>query len=64
MLGKQVLPTLSGFFMYGLTRRLKTKSSSDFFYFLLPYLYVNYGVFMIEQRKLYELGYPAHPLIQ
>ena len=63
MLGQQILPILSGLAVYGLTRRLKTKSGSDFFYALIPYCYVNYGIFMIQQRKLYELGYPAHPFI-
>jgi len=57
------LPVISGLLLYGLTRRLKAYSGSDVFYFARPYLYINYGTFVIEQRKLYEMGYPAHPFI-
>ena len=32
-------------------------------YFIMPYLFANYGIFLIEQRKLFEQGYPAHPFI-
>ena len=58
------MPVISGLLLYGLTRRLKAYSGSDVFYFAIPYLYINYGTFVIEQRKLYEMGYPAHPFIQ
>jgi len=64
MLQNQIIPVISGFLLYGLTRRLKAYSGSDVFYFAIPYLYINYGTFVIEQRKLYEMGYPAHPFIQ
>jgi len=58
------MPVLSGLFLYGLTRRLKTYTPFDVMYFAVPYAYVNYGTFMVMQKHLYECGYPAHPLIQ
>ena len=32
-------------------------------YFITGYTYVNYGLFVDQQHHLFELAYPAHPLI-
>ena len=49
--------------MFKLTRRLKKSSGTDMLYFLAPYLYANYGIFCVEQRTIFEMGYPAHPYV-
>lgn len=63
LLNRQVMPILSGFALYFITRRLASKSKFDFQYFLVPYFYLNYGTFLNNGRVLYEIGYPAHPYI-
>ena len=43
---------------------MKSKATFDpFFYFMIPYFFANYFVFLERQHKLFELGYPAHPYI-
>ena len=32
-------------------------------YFVIPWSYATYGYFVEQQPKLFEIGYPAHPLI-
>jgi len=63
LLCNQVMPVLGGAFFFYLTRYLKGKNDSDFMYFIIPYLYLNYGVFMGHQKELFEKGYPAHPKV-
>ena len=63
MLKSQWLPLACGFGLFKLTRMLKKATGPDVLYFVLPYLYVNYGVFCIEQKNVFESGYPAHPYI-
>ena len=48
MLYKQWLPLGLGFGLFKLTRRLKKSSGTDMLYFLVPYLYANYGIFCVE----------------
>lgn len=52
-----------GAFFYILTRRLKAKGALDGMYFMVPYMFANYSIFIERQHKLFELGYPAHPYI-
>lgn len=59
----QLTPILMGYLLFALTRRLKQKQSTDVIYFMAAYFLVNYGVFLSEQHKLFELSYPAHPVI-
>ena len=63
LLKNQIIPVMSGAFLFLLTRRLASKSKFDFQYFLVPYLYLNYGTYLSSGRQLYEMGYPAHPFI-
>jgi hypothetical protein len=63
MVWKQWLPVGLGLGLFKLTRRLKKSSTTDIFYFVIPYLYGNYGVFCMEQKSIFEAGFPAHPLI-
>lgn len=52
------------FGLYRLTRYLKASKPSDtFVYFIIPIVFLNYGVFTSLQRIVFESGYPAHPLI-
>ena len=32
-------------------------------YFFVPYMFLNYGMFLEQQHTLFEVGYPAHPFI-
>lgn len=65
MIQLQWVPVAGAGALYLLTRRLKTYKPSDpFIYFLVPYFYINYGIFNSEQRRVFESGYPAHPHIQ
>lgn len=59
----QFMPVLSGWGLFKLTRRLKHKSPTDAMYFIAAFIFVNYGLFVSEQHKLFEVGYPAHPYI-
>lgn len=59
----QWLPIGFGYFLFRLTRRLKHKSSTDVMYFIGGYMFLNYGIFVSEQHKLFEIAYPAHPYI-
>lgn len=59
----QAPPVIFGACLFLLTRRLKQKSATDFLYFLSGYVFVNYGIFVEQQPKLFEIGYPAHPYI-
>jgi len=44
---------------------LKSKSDLDFIlYALTPWAYINYSLYLAETKKLYERGFPAHPVIQ
>ena len=54
MLFKQWLPVGLGLFFFKLTRRLKKASGSDVMYFFVPYCYANYGIFLVEQKTLFE----------
>lgn len=63
MLWKQWLPLGAGAALFKLTRRLKKASGTDVFYFAIPWLYCNYGIFCVEQRTVFEAGYPAHPWV-
>ena len=63
MLCKQWIPIGLGLGLFKLTRRLKKGSGTDIFYFVIPYLYANYGIFCVEQKQIFEMGYPAHPYI-
>ena len=60
---KQWIPVLLGFGLFRLTRRLKKASPTDIGYFVVPYLYQNYGMYILLQKDLFEMGYPAHPYI-
>ena len=42
---------------------MKKKSSADFLYFLSGWAFINYGMFVEQQHKLFEISYPAHPVI-
>jgi len=53
MLYKQLVPVLSGAFLYAVTRRLKARTGSDFLYAFVPYMYVNWGIFCLEQKKIF-----------
>jgi hypothetical protein len=53
-----------GSLLYLLTRSLKRKQSSDIQYFLFPWTYTNYSIYLGENKKLFEKGFPAHPFIQ
>ena len=64
VLTNQFWPIVSSLGCYYLTRQLKAFSSYDKFYFWVPYIFMNYGVYLSEVRRLYEIGYPAHPYIQ
>ena len=48
MFYRQWIPILFGLGLFKLTRRLKKSSGTDIFYFVAPYLYVNYGIFCLE----------------
>lgn len=63
MLWKQHIAASFGLVLYGITRKLKSKGALDGLYFIIPYMYANYGLFMGNQHTLFEVGYPAHPLI-
>jgi hypothetical protein len=63
MLTNQLPPVLFGWFLFALTRRLKQKAASDAMYFITGYIFINYGIFVEQQHKLFEIGYPAHPFI-
>ena len=42
---------------------MKQKSSTDPLYFVCGWAFINYGMFVEQQHKLFEIGYPAHPFI-
>jgi hypothetical protein len=63
LLSSQAPAVLFGTFLFFLTRRLKKKSSADFLYFLSGWAFINYGMFVEQQHKLFEISYPAHPVI-
>ena len=48
MVWKQAIPLALGAGLFKLTRRLKKSSGTDIFYFMIPYLYANYGIFCVE----------------
>ena len=50
MLCKQWIPVGLGLGLFKLTRRLKKGTGTDIFYFVIPYLYANYGIFCVEQK--------------
>ena len=63
MVWKQALPVGLGVALFKLTRYLKKSSGMDSLYFVVPFLYANYGIFIVEQKGLFEMGYPAHPYV-
>ena len=60
---RQPIPIMCGLALFKLTRRLKKASPTDIFYFAIPYLYANWGIFCVEQKSLFEAGFPAHPFV-
>ena len=63
MLTNQAPPVIFGLALFFLTRRLKKKSATDALYFISGWAFVNYGLFVDQQHKLFEISYPAHPYI-
>lgn len=63
LLTNQLWPCIFGSFFYTVTRMLKKRSSLDIFYFLVPYAYMNFSIYLSAQRTLFEKGFPAHPFV-
>lgn len=42
---------------------LKSKRGPDIFYFIVPFLLAEYATLKMHSKVLYELEYPAHPVV-